>query len=113
MHYTVPVEMFLTPGITVEDSMKRAIFKGGCYMSRRWDYKFHGDVTLIAYDTEEQEIFKQQLFVSDQELSTFERAYSSVHKKIEICFKPTEVKDKTVKFLRLVLSGQDEQYWAG
>ena len=83
-------------------------------MSRRVDCKSHGDVTLIAYDTEEQEIFKQQVFVSDQELSTFvEGSYSSVHKKIEICFKPSEVKDKNVKFLKLVLSGQDEQYWAG
>ena len=100
MHYTVPIEKFLTPGITVEYLLKKTIFKGGIYISRKWGWEACGKASLIAYDSEGSQLSKQTVSVSSSEMSAIDS------KKIEICFNPAEFKGNTTKFLRLVISGR-------
>lgn len=109
LHCDVPVERFLVPGETVQGLMERASFKGGCYISRRWDSIATGEASLMVYDTEGNELFKQTVKVSNEDMPLPRRGLVANYKKIEICFKPSEFKDKIIKFFRLAISGRDEE----
>ena len=113
MHYTVSIEKFLTLGVTAEDLMKRAIFKGGCYISRSRFQDAHGKASLIAYDTKWYQLFKQTYSVSSFEMPISAGSPTPAYKKIEISLKSSELKDKTIKYLRLVISGKSEGYNGG
>lgn len=97
MHYTVPVKKFLTPEPTIEDLTERAIFKGGCYMHIIPGRCAFGIVALIAYDMKNKEVFKQEVHLADD----------TPNKKVEIRFKLTDAASKSVKLIRLAVSGKD------
>lgn len=112
MNYIVPIEKFLTQQVTVEDLMQRAKFKAGCYIARRWDCRAHGEASFTVYDKEENQIFHERVFMSSEQLPGGTGSFAP-YMKIEICFKPDKDKAKSIKYLKLELSGQDDQFWAG
>ena len=108
MHYTIPIEKFLTPGITVKELMERARFKGGICIVRGQSTFAHGEASLIAYDSKGNQLSKNKVSVGmfGSYARRFEEENASfANHKIEISFNPAEIKDKTIKLLRLVISG--------
>lgn len=89
--------------------MERAIFKGIFYIARgQGDPLAEGKAQLISYDSEGNQLSRHKDSVSMYVgcAAMFEKKDApALNYKLETSLNPIEIKEKTIKFVRLVISG--------
>ena len=102
--YTIPIERFLSRGLSTEDLMTKVIFKGGCHIGRKQEHKANGRVRFYVLDKDKNTIYKQTANVNSQEINKSTYRHVDYSRK-EFTYDPSEHKAQP-KYLAINIRGK-------